>query len=55
LRSSDAAGRAIGYRERIAKRDGVWRNTILMERRSAVIGTEWEIDAKWKFVNCATA
>lgn len=26
--------REIGYRERIAKMDGVWRNTILIERRS---------------------
>ena len=32
--------REIGYRERIGKRDGVWRNTILMERRSAVIGLD---------------
>ena len=26
--------RVIGYRERIAKRDGVWRDSILTERRS---------------------
>jgi phosphinothricin acetyltransferase len=32
--------REVGYRERIATRDGIWRNTILMERRSAVIGTK---------------
>lgn len=26
--------RQVGYREKIAKMDGVWRNTILLERRS---------------------
>ncbi len=26
--------RVIGYRERVAKRDGAWRNSILTERRS---------------------
>jgi len=31
--------REIGYRERIACHHGVWRNTILMERRSARVGT----------------
>ena len=30
--------RQVGYRERIGQLDGVWRNTILMERRSAVVG-----------------
>jgi L-amino acid N-acyltransferase YncA len=30
--------REIGYRERIAKLDGVWRSTILFERRSTVVG-----------------
>jgi L-amino acid N-acyltransferase YncA len=29
--------RVVGVRERIAKRDGLWRNTVLMERRSEVI------------------
>ncbi len=29
--------RIVGKRERIAQRDGVWRDTLLMERRSAVI------------------
>jgi L-amino acid N-acyltransferase YncA len=29
--------RAVGTRERIAKRDGVWRDTVLLERRSEVI------------------
>lgn len=34
-----AAGfREIGYREKIAQLDGVWRNTILFERRSRKIG-----------------
>ena len=32
--------RVVGRRERIAKRDGVWRDTILTERRSARAGTE---------------
>ncbi len=32
--------RNIGYRERIGKMDGVWRNTILLERRSAIVGVE---------------
>jgi len=30
--------RVVGRRERIAKRDGVWRDTILTERRSKKIG-----------------
>jgi L-amino acid N-acyltransferase YncA len=29
--------RVVGTRERIAKRDGVWRDTVFLERRSAVI------------------
>jgi L-amino acid N-acyltransferase YncA len=32
--------REIGYRERIACHHGVWRNTILMERRSARVGAD---------------
>jgi len=32
--------RIVGRRERIAKRDGVWRDTILTERRSARVGVE---------------
>jgi phosphinothricin acetyltransferase len=31
--------REVGRRERIGKRDGVWRDTILVERRSPVVGT----------------
>jgi phosphinothricin acetyltransferase len=30
--------RDVGQRERIGKRNGVWRDTILVERRSAVVG-----------------
>jgi phosphinothricin acetyltransferase len=30
--------RVIGRRERIARRDGVWRDTILLERRSSTVG-----------------
>ena len=29
--------RFVGKRERIAKRDGVWRDTVFLERRSAVV------------------
>jgi phosphinothricin acetyltransferase len=32
--------REVGRRERIAKLDGVWRDTILMERRSRKIGLD---------------
>lgn len=30
--------REVGRRERIAQRDGVWRDTIILERRSLVVG-----------------
>lgn len=30
--------REVGYRERIGQMNGVWRNTIFLERRSAVAG-----------------
>lgn len=33
-----AGFRIVGTRERIGCRDGRWRDTVLMERRSAVIG-----------------
>jgi phosphinothricin acetyltransferase len=26
--------RVVGVRERIAKRDGIWRDTVLLERRA---------------------
>jgi L-amino acid N-acyltransferase YncA len=29
--------RVVGTRERIARRDGVWRDTVLLERRSEVL------------------
>ncbi|MGH9840019.1 MAG: GNAT family N-acetyltransferase [Blastocatellia bacterium] len=32
--------REVGRRERIAKRDGVWRDTIIFERRSRIVGVE---------------
>lgn len=32
--------RMIGYREKVAKRDGVWQDNMLMERRSKVVGLE---------------
>jgi len=32
--------RKIGYREKIGKMDGVWRDTVLMERRSKIIGKD---------------
>jgi phosphinothricin acetyltransferase len=31
--------REVGYRERISQMNGVWRDVILMERRSNVVGT----------------
>jgi L-amino acid N-acyltransferase YncA len=31
--------RKVGYREKIGKLHGVWRDTILMERRSKLVGT----------------
>jgi phosphinothricin acetyltransferase len=39
LRLQRACGfRVVGRRERIARRDGVWRDTVLTERRSRVVG-----------------
>jgi len=32
--------RIVGRRERIAKRDGRWHDTVLTERRSAIIGLD---------------
>ena len=41
LRLCEAAGfRQVGRRERIGKLGGVWRDTILVERRSGVVGKE---------------
>ncbi len=32
-----AGFREVGYRERVAQRDGVWKDNLLLERRSALI------------------
>jgi phosphinothricin acetyltransferase len=41
LRLQEACGfRVIGRRERIAKHNGVWRDTVMTERRSKVVGTD---------------
>ena len=41
LRLHEGLGfRTVGHRERISKLDGVWRNTVLLERRSKVVGTD---------------
>ncbi|MEJ5962935.1 GNAT family N-acetyltransferase [Pedobacter immunditicola] len=33
--------RQVGYREKIGKMDGVWRDTILLERRSKIAGQDY--------------
>jgi L-amino acid N-acyltransferase YncA len=39
IRLHKACGfREVGYRERIGQLDGVWRDVILMERRSTIVG-----------------
>jgi L-amino acid N-acyltransferase YncA len=39
VRLHEACGfRVVGRRQRIAQRDGAWRDTLLLERRSAVVG-----------------
>ena len=39
LKIHDHCGfRQVGYRERIGAMDGVWRDTVLLERRSKVVG-----------------
>ena len=35
----DLGFRQVGYREKIGKMNGIWRDTILLERRSKTIGT----------------
>ncbi|HWR17661.1 MAG TPA: GNAT family N-acetyltransferase [Terriglobales bacterium] len=41
LKMVEAAGfRQVGFRERIGKQLGKWRNTILVERRSKVVGID---------------
>ena len=37
-----AGFRTVGHRERIGQQHGVWRDTVLLERRSAVVGAESE-------------
>jgi len=32
--------RIIGYREKIGKLNGVWKDSLIMERRSTIVGTE---------------
>lgn len=32
--------RTVGMREKIGRMEGVWRDTLLLERRSAVVGTD---------------
>ena len=32
--------RQIGFRERVAKLNGVWRDTVLLERRSRIVGVD---------------
>ena len=36
----DAGFKVLGIRERIGKMNGQWRDTVLLERRSAVVGIE---------------
>jgi L-amino acid N-acyltransferase YncA len=41
LRLHETAGfRRVGYRERIAQLDRQWRDTVLLERRSAFVGAD---------------
>jgi phosphinothricin acetyltransferase len=41
LRLQEACGfRVVGRRERIGRMNGVWRDTVLTERRSRVVGTK---------------
>lgn len=32
--------RTVGYRERIGQMNGIWRDTVLMERRSTIVGAK---------------
>ena len=46
VRLHEAVGfRLVGRRERIGQRGGVWRDTLLLERRSAVVGTANTVSA----------
>lgn len=35
--------RKVGYREKIGKKNGVWKDNVLMERRSKITGTDQEV------------
>ena len=37
---SNRGFRKIGFRERVAKLSGVWRDTVLLERRSQIVGVD---------------
>nr|WP_298935634.1 GNAT family N-acetyltransferase [uncultured Dyadobacter sp.] len=32
--------RKVGYREKLGKRNGIWRDVILLERRSSIVGND---------------
>jgi phosphinothricin acetyltransferase len=32
--------RTLGYREKVGKMNGIWRDTVIMERRSKVVGVD---------------
>ena len=32
--------RIIGYREKIGKLGGIWKDSVIMERRSKIVGTD---------------
>lgn len=36
----NAGFREVGYREKIGKMNNIWRNTVLLERRSSIVGVE---------------
>jgi L-amino acid N-acyltransferase YncA len=42
--------RKVGYRQKIAKLEGQWRDILLLERRSRVVGVE-DIELKSEYVN----
>ncbi len=35
--------RQLGYRERIGQRDGIWKDNLLFERRSRIVGTDGSV------------
>lgn len=42
-----AGFKVVGRRERIAQLDGVWRDTILLERRSELPGSGFSLTPVW--------